>query len=100
MPVVLTASMRSRISAVAVVLTLPSVEVTLKRSPLSFVAVPAFQSMFGVSQSYAAMCLIVFVVGSAGGMLLGGYFADRMSRHERVAAIGVHDRKRGGASDG
>lgn len=52
-------------------------------------AVPAFQSMFGVSQSYAAMCLIVFVVGSASGMLLGGYFADRMSRHERVAAIGL-----------
>jgi len=35
------------------------------------------------------MCLIVFVVGSASGMLLGGYFADRMSRHERVAAIGL-----------
>ncbi|MCW5734354.1 MAG: MFS transporter [Enhydrobacter sp.] len=52
-------------------------------------AVPAFQSMFGVTQSYAALCLIVFVVGSASGMLLGGYFADRMSHHERVAAIGL-----------
>lgn len=52
-------------------------------------AVPAFQSMFGVTQSYAALCLIVFVVGSASGMLLGGYFADRMSRHERVAAVGL-----------
>ena len=52
-------------------------------------AVPAFQSMFGVTQSYAALCLIVFVVGSASGMLLGGYFADRMRHHERVAAIGL-----------
>lgn len=52
-------------------------------------AVPAFQSMFGVTQGYAALCLIVFVVGSAAGMLLGGYFADRMSHHERVAAIGL-----------
>lgn len=52
-------------------------------------AVPAFQSMFGVTQSYAALCLIVFVVGSASGMLLGGYFADRMHRHERVASVGL-----------
>lgn len=53
-------------------------------------AVPAFTSMFGVGQSYAALCLIVFVFGSAGGMLVGGYFADRMRRHhERVAAIGL-----------
>jgi predicted MFS family arabinose efflux permease len=52
-------------------------------------AVPAFQSMFGASQGYAAFCLIAFVFGSAGGMLLGGYFADRMRHHERVAAIGL-----------
>jgi MFS family permease len=52
-------------------------------------AVPAFTTMFGVSQSYAALCLIVFVFGSAGGMLLGGWLADRMRHHERVAAIGL-----------
>ena len=52
-------------------------------------AVPAFQSMFGASQGYAAFCLIAFIFGSAGGMLLGGYFADRMRHHERVAAIGL-----------
>ncbi len=52
-------------------------------------AVPAFTSMFGVSQSYAALCLIVFVFGSAAGMLLGGWLADRMHHHERVAAIGL-----------
>ena len=45
--------------------------------------------MFGVSESYAALCLIVFMVGSACGMLLGGFFADRVSHHERVAAVGL-----------
>jgi len=52
-------------------------------------AVPAFTSMFGVSQDYAALCLIVFVLGSASGMLLGGWLADRMRHHERVAATGL-----------
>jgi MFS transporter, FSR family, fosmidomycin resistance protein len=52
-------------------------------------AVPAFRSMFGVSQDYAALCLIVFVLGSASGMLLGGWLADRMRHHERVAATGL-----------
>jgi MFS family permease len=52
-------------------------------------AVPAWKSMFGVTQTYAAFCLILFVVGSAAGMLLGGYFADHMRHHERVAAIGL-----------
>jgi MFS family permease len=52
-------------------------------------AVPAFRSMFDVSQSYAAFCLIVFVLGSASGMLLGGWLADRMRHHERVAATGL-----------
>jgi MFS transporter, FSR family, fosmidomycin resistance protein len=52
-------------------------------------AVPAWKSMFGVGQSYAAFCLIVFVVGSAGGVLLGGYFADHMRHHERIAALGM-----------
>jgi MFS family permease len=52
-------------------------------------AVPAWKSMFGVTQTYAAICLILFVVGSAAGMLLGGYFADQMRHHERIAAIGL-----------
>jgi MFS family permease len=52
-------------------------------------AVPAWKSMFGVTESYAAVCLMVFVVGSATGTLVGGYFADRVRRHERVAAIGL-----------
>ncbi len=35
-------------------------------------AVPAWSSMFGVTENYAAFCLIVFIVGSAAGMLVGG----------------------------
>ncbi|WP_020696319.1 MFS transporter [Reyranella massiliensis] len=52
-------------------------------------AVPAWGSMFGVTETYAAFCLIVFIVGSAAGMLVGGLFADRVRRHDRVAAIGL-----------
>ena len=52
-------------------------------------AVPAWGGMFGVSETYAAFCLIVFIVGSAAGMLVGGLFADRVRRHDRVAAIGL-----------
>jgi MFS family permease len=52
-------------------------------------AVPAWESMFGVTERYAALCLMVFVVGSAAGTLLGGYFADRVRQHEWVAATGL-----------
>lgn len=52
-------------------------------------AVPAWKSMFSVTENYAAICLMVFVVGSAAGTLVGGYFADRVHQHERVAAIGL-----------
>ena len=52
-------------------------------------AVPAWKSMFGVTENYAAICLMIFVVGSAAGTLLGGYFADRVRQHEWVAAIGL-----------
>ena len=45
--------------------------------------------MFGVSENYAALCLIVFIVGSAGGVLVGGIFADRVRRHDRVATLGL-----------
>ncbi len=52
-------------------------------------AVPAWASMFGVSENYAALCLIVFIVGSASGVLVGGLFADRVRRHDRVAIWGL-----------
>jgi len=52
-------------------------------------SVPAFTGMFGVSETFAAFCLIAFVVGSALGVLVGGIFADRVRHHDRVAAIGL-----------
>lgn len=52
-------------------------------------AVPAWSSMFGVTENYAAFCLIVFIVGSASGMLVGGYFADHVRRHDLVASFGL-----------
>jgi MFS family permease len=52
-------------------------------------AVPAWANMFGISENYAALCLIVFIVGSAGGVLVGGLFADRVRRHDRVATLGL-----------
>lgn len=52
-------------------------------------AVPAWTTMFGVSENYAALCLIVFIVGSAAGVLVGGIFADRVRRHDRVAMLGL-----------
>lgn len=52
-------------------------------------AVPAWTSMFGIGENYAALCLIVFIVGSAAGVLAGGFFADRVRRHDLVATAGM-----------
>ncbi len=52
-------------------------------------AVPAWTEMFGVSERYAALCLIVFMVGSAVGMFAGGFFADNVKRHDLVASGGL-----------
>ena len=52
-------------------------------------AVPAWREMFGVSENYAALGLTVFMVGSASGMLLGGFLADRVKRHDLVACGGL-----------
>lgn len=52
-------------------------------------AVPAWTEMFGVTERYAALCLIVFMVGSAAGMLAGGFFADNVKRHDLVASGGL-----------
>jgi MFS family permease len=52
-------------------------------------AVPAWTAMFGIGENYAALCLIVFIVGSAAGVLAGGIFADRVRRHDMVATLGL-----------
>lgn len=52
-------------------------------------AVPAWVEMFGMTERYAALCLIVFMVGSAVGMFAGGFFADGVKRHDLVASGGL-----------
>lgn len=52
-------------------------------------AVPAWVEMFGMTERHAALCLIVFMVGSAVGMLAGGFFADNVKRHDLVASGGL-----------
>jgi MFS transporter, FSR family, fosmidomycin resistance protein len=52
-------------------------------------AVPAWVEMFGMTERHAALCLIVFMVGSAVGMLAGGFFADSVKRHDLVASGGL-----------
>ena len=52
-------------------------------------AIPAWMEMFGLSERHAALCLMTFMVGSAVGMLAGGFFADRVRRHDLVASGGL-----------
>jgi FSR family fosmidomycin resistance protein-like MFS transporter len=52
-------------------------------------AIPAWMEMFGVGERYAALCLMTFMIGSAVGMLAGGFFADNVKRHDLVASGGL-----------
>jgi FSR family fosmidomycin resistance protein-like MFS transporter len=52
-------------------------------------AIPAWMEMFGLGERYAALCLMTFMVGSAVGMLAGGFFADNVKRHDLVASGGL-----------
>ena len=52
-------------------------------------AVPAWMEMFGLGERHAALCLMVFMVGAAVGMFVGGFFADGMKRHDLVASGGL-----------
>ena len=44
--------------------------------------------MFGITETYAAFCLIVFIVGSAAGMLVGGLLGPKA--HHRPHMGGHH----------
>ena len=44
--------------------------------------------LHGVPTELAAMCLTVYMVGSAGGMLAGGFLASNHERSERIVGIG------------
>jgi len=48
----------------------------------------AARQLHGVPVSLAAMCLTVYMVCSAGGMVLGGFLAAKPERCERIVGIG------------
>lgn len=48
----------------------------------------AARQLHGVPMTLAAMCLTVYMVCSAGGMVLGGFLASDPARCERVVAMG------------
>jgi MFS family permease len=48
----------------------------------------AARQLHGVPVAVAALCLTVYMVGSAGGMVLGGFLAADPSRCERIVAFG------------
>jgi MFS transporter, FSR family, fosmidomycin resistance protein len=48
----------------------------------------AARQLHGVPVALAAMCLTVYMVCSAGGMVLGGFLASDPARCERIVAVG------------
>jgi MFS family permease len=44
---------------------------------------------FGVAATFAAIALTAYMVGNAGGNLVGGFIATRTRRHDLVAAAGL-----------
>src|SRR5207302_11332377 len=51
--------------------------------------VAAMNDEFGVAATLASTAVAAYMVGSAGGMLLGGFVASRASRPDFVAAAGM-----------
>jgi len=64
------------------------VMLSMSQGGLSTFAVAAFVSIQKMSLPESQMALTMFLVGSAAGVLLGGYVADRTKHHERVAVTG------------
>jgi MFS transporter, FSR family, fosmidomycin resistance protein len=52
-------------------------------------SVPAVISLYEVPLAVAAAMLTAFLVANAAGMLAGGFIADRITRHDRMAIGGV-----------
>jgi FSR family fosmidomycin resistance protein-like MFS transporter len=52
-------------------------------------SITALVSGYGVALRLATLGLTGYLVGSAGGMVLGGFLADRTQRHHRVAMGGM-----------
>ncbi|MBM3619112.1 MAG: MFS transporter [Alphaproteobacteria bacterium] len=49
----------------------------------------ALASIYDITPKMAANAVIAYYVGSAFGVVTGGWLADRTDRHDRVAAIGL-----------
>ena len=64
------------------------VMLSMSQGGLSTFAVAAFISVQEMSLPESQMALTLFLVGSAIGVLLGGYIADRTRHHEWVAVAG------------
>jgi MFS family permease len=62
--------------------------ISMSSGGLSGFAVVAFIQLHNMELSQAQLALTGFLVGSAMGILVGGYIADRTQYHERVAMIG------------
>src|SRR5216683_3064622 len=52
-------------------------------------SITALVSGYGVALQVATLGLTGYLVGSAGGMVLGGFLADRTRQHHRVAIAGI-----------
>jgi MFS transporter, FSR family, fosmidomycin resistance protein len=52
-------------------------------------SITALVSGYGVALKAATLGLTFYLVGSAGGMVLGGFLADRTRQHHRVAMSGI-----------
>ncbi|HUQ76817.1 MAG TPA: MFS transporter [Burkholderiales bacterium] len=50
--------------------------------------VAAMKEQFGIGTGLASAALTAYILGSAGGMLAGGFVVARFSRHDLVAAAG------------
>lgn len=50
---------------------------------------PAMVDMFSMTLSEASRCITGFLLGTAGGIFIGGIAADRTDRHDRIAIIGM-----------
>ena len=51
--------------------------------------IPAMVDMFGLSMADAGRGVTGFLLGTAGGILIGGIAADRTDRHDRIAIAGM-----------